>query len=297
MSVILLARFTGRPYQSPARERAAPRATPARRLGKPCALDLGGLDQRDCGIEQGIVVGRDQHRRVAQHLHKAHGRIGELARQLVESPDDRGQLFRRQPLAELREADQIREANRYLLGSGEAPGLELRPADRVVSELFTDVEPQDVLERHDQKRQECGRRLRVAPRRLELGVPLSQHGLADNGPIRGGELGGREAHDARRVVDLVRGEPRVEDAAQPAGGVEIVLGVGRLVGIGSGQAESLTLAPQASRARPRQARRSPWPYSAARHPRAGARRGAAPAGPPRPLGEAPPTRLHRRPAP
>ena len=150
----------------------------------------------------------------------------------------------RQPFAELREADQIREANRYLLGSGEAPGLELRPADRVVSELFTDVEPQDVLERHDQKRQECGRRLRVAPRRLELGVPLSQHGLADNGPIRGGELGGREAHDARRVVDLVRGEPRVEDAAQPAGGVEIVLGVGRLVGIGSGQAESLTLAPQ-----------------------------------------------------
>ena len=154
IAVTRLARFTGRPYQSPARAQrlSARDAGPQQR--EVLALGLGCLDQPERRLDHRPGLWPDDHRRVTDHLHQPHRRLDHRRRKLAQTAGHGPERRRVERLAEPREVDHVGEADRGLVGGGRTPSGELGEVEGVVADLLAQVQREYVGEGLADQRQE-----------------------------------------------------------------------------------------------------------------------------------------------
>ncbi len=97
MAVMRLARFTGRPNQSPARGSATPSAAPARSWGKSLALLVRGVDQRERRRQQRHGLDGGEHGSVADRLDEPHWRFDHLVGERFQTHGKLPELVERAP--------------------------------------------------------------------------------------------------------------------------------------------------------------------------------------------------------
>jgi hypothetical protein len=110
----------------------------------------GGVDETDHRVEQRLRLAGREHRGVADHLHEPHGRPGGFGGELEEPPGELADLLDLEHLPESREADEVGEGDRHLVG--EKPLRQLRLGDDRLPDRLAQVDPVRVQERLAEQR-------------------------------------------------------------------------------------------------------------------------------------------------
>ena len=172
--VMRLARLTGRPYQSPARDERGADGDAARSCGK-SSPSASAASTRSSAASTSAGLGADEHDRVADRLDQAHGRRGALGGQRLEAVGHAPELVGRHLLADAREADQVGEADHHLPRAGQPAGLALGRAEDLGLDDVAQVEVDHLAEHRRGQRLQPRGGVGVAQRQLVLGRARLEH--------------------------------------------------------------------------------------------------------------------------
>ena len=192
-------------------------------------LRARGVVQLEKQVQEGVGVGRHEHRRVADRLHQAHRRLHQVRDQLSVALGQRAQLVRRHALAQAGEAGEVRERHRGVHGAREAAALALAGPHRHLAHHGAQVRAQGVAEARLQERHQLSALLAVAGRQVVLGVARAQERRAERGGQGGRQVGHALAQHARHLEDALVRDARLPDHVHVHGRLHVRGVVGAVV--------------------------------------------------------------------